>query len=637
MDKSDKEIYVGLDNPNLKKYTKAILLHAWGSDPEKAFFPWLKEELESRGLEVVAPKLPNAKNPDFDEWLKKLEEIGTDEQTLIIGRSLGGTLALAAAMRGNAIGKLIDVCTPLENEAIPEFFEKIGKWDFEKIRKNIKESVVIHSSNDPYIPNKTSEKISKELNAPLVVVEDADHFTDENYPEILNACDLWNQDPDTFDTWFSSGQWAYTTLGFSEKNPGQDFLEYYPSDTMIMGRDILPFWAFRMIVLSLYRTRQVPFKNLYFTGLVRDEHGQKMSKSKGNGIEPLEMIEKYGTDAVRLALVIGSAPGNDLNLGESKIEGQRNFITKLWNVARFILEQVSSSGLKAEAGAALKDLTPADAWIIGKMNDLIQGVQGNLENYQFSLAAEKLREFTWHSLADWYLEVSKIEQNPAKNLLLYQILQDLLRLWHPFIPFVTERIWSELDNDSDLLMTDSWPQANFYEEVLKSKELAPRSAEEFELAKEVITAIRAARAENKVEPKRKIGVVIYAQSKEKIAALEKQRDLITGARTGIEESKLEIKTTGPKIKQAILAQVTQFDEKIDIYLLDALDQEKEKQRLNKEIQALEKVIPSLEKKLANPAFVQNAPKEVVKAEKAKLDQWQAKLTGFKKQLEELGN
>ncbi len=445
----------------------------------------------------------------------------------------------------------------------------------------------------------------------------------------------WRQDPDTFDTWFSSGQWAYSTLGYDKENPGPDFLEYYPSDTMIMGRDILPFWAFRMIILSLYRTGQVPFKNLYFTGLVRDEQGQKMSKSKGNGIEPLEMIEKYGTDAVRLALIIGSAPGNDLNLGESKIEGQRNFITKLWNVARFILEQVDHSKLKAESGAALEELTPADAWIANKMNDLIQEVRENLENYQFSLAGEKLREFTWHSLADWYLEVSKIEQNPAKKFLLYQILQDLLRLWHPFIPFVTEKIWEELPDQKNLLIVDRWPREEFYQDILNSENIAPQAVEEFEIAKEVITAIRAARAENKVEPKRKIGATIYAG--DRVESLEKQRSLLTQSRTGIEEAKLEIKESGPKVKQAILAQATPFDQKIDIYLLEALDQEKEKQRLEKEVQALEKVIPNLEKKLANPSFVSNAPKEIIQAEKAKLDQWQTKLAGFKKQLEELKN
>lgn len=404
----------------------------------------------------------------------------------------------------------------------------------------------------------------------------------------------WIQDSDTFDTWFSSGQWAYSTLDYPD---GDDFKKFYPSDVMVMGRDILPFWAFRMIILSLYTTRKAPFKNLYFTGLIRDEKGQKMSKSKGNGIEPLDMITKYGTDAVRLSLFIGSAPGSDMNLGEAKIASYRNFTNKLWNVARFI---ESSYGVDQTLRIDESKLTSADNWILQKFQSLIGGVTNDLAAFSFSQAAEKLQIFTWDDLADWYLEVSKFEKTSEKRAILSYILTDLLKLWHPFIPFVTEAIWREMLR-GQMLMTEPWPKVRVTE-----------YESEFSLIQEIVSGIRNARAENKVEPAKKIETVIFAGAK--AGLIEMNSETIKGLRTGIE--KLVINSQREEIKDAIFIAIGD----IEVYLIGATDKEKEKERIEKEIAEKEKFAQALQSKLGNQEFVKNAPAAIVAIERGKLEQ-----------------
>ena len=423
----------------------------------------------------------------------------------------------------------------------------------------------------------------------------------------------WIQDSDTFDTWFSSGQWAYTSLGFPD---GDDFKEFYPSDTMVMGRDILPFWAFRMIILSLYRTGQAPFKNLYFTGLIRDAEGKKMSKSKGNGIEPLEMIEKYGTDAARLSTIIGSTPGNDMNLSEEKIAGFRNMVNKLWNVSRYLIQFFdnfkNSKGEKLEIHC---DYSEADKWIMNKIKNLIKQVSFDLEKYNFSQAGEKLRKFTYNDLADWYLEVSKIERTTYKGVILRSIIDDLLKLWHPFIPFVTEVIvleWKKEWKGYKQLIIEEWPSIKSYNNININNN--------FEIIKKVIQSIRNARAENKIEPAKKIKVVIYAG--EHVELVQKNEALIKGMRTGIQE--LEIKKSGKEIAREI--KVVAGD--VVVYLIGAIDKEKENARVEKEKANLEKQIEIIKNKLANKDFIERAPGKIVELEKEKLEK-------LEKELEEL--
>ncbi|MCX6800502.1 MAG: class I tRNA ligase family protein [Candidatus Falkowbacteria bacterium] len=424
----------------------------------------------------------------------------------------------------------------------------------------------------------------------------------------------WIQDNDTFDTWFSSGQWAYTALGYPNE---KDYKEFYPSDTMIMGRDILPFWAFRMIILSLYRTRQVPFKNLYFTGLVRDSHGQKMSKSKGNGIDPLNMIERYGTDAVRLSLLIGSAPGNDMNLGEAKIAGYRNFSNKLWNISRYILGNYETPN---EDLTKVNKLTLADRWILTKLHVLIAETTEHLNNYQFSLAGEKIKEFTWTDFADWYLEVAKFEKTKSKPIILYNILENILKLWHPFMPFVTEAIWTQLEKNN-LLLIEEWPQAD-------PEKIHESSLLNFETIKNIITQIRNARNEYGIKPTDQIQATIL--TKNKVDLVETNANLIKKLRTGL--SDLIVIKEGEKIKNSIY--ITLSD--IEIFInAETVDFEKEKKRLEKEILNKTNALKILEKKLSNQEFIANGPKDVVDSELSKLNTWKKELLQLNTRLSNL--
>jgi len=266
------------------------------------------------------------------------------------------------------------------------------------------------------------------------------------------------QDSDTFDTWFSSGQWPFITLGYPD---GNDFKTYYPTSVMETAADILQFWVARMIMLGIYRTGQVPFKNVYLHGLVRDAKGQKMSKSKGNVISPLDVTEKFGTDALRMGLVIGNTPGTDLNLDPQKVGAYRKFANKLWNIARFILTETEG------AGASKEKLSSDDKKILERLSEISKDVTNDLENFRYHLAGEKLYHYVWHEVADTILEESKpilagsdAEAKLSRQHTVYTILTTSLKLLHPFMPFVTEEIWSHLpEKDSELLMVSSWPRS----------------------------------------------------------------------------------------------------------------------------------------------------------------------------------
>ncbi len=433
------------------------------------------------------------------------------------------------------------------------------------------------------------------------------------------------QDEDTLDTWFSSGLWTFSVLAQKPEQiklesgklviDSQDFRDFHPTQVLETGRDILFFWVARMIIMTTYALEDIPFFDVYLHGLVLDGEGKKMSKSKGNVIDPLEMAEKYGTDATRLSLVVGTAPGNDFRISEEKIQSFQKFVNKLWNIARFII--TNSSYLSRNFAFSQEDLTLADRWILGKMRRLIEEIEEGLKKYDFSLVAEKLREFTWDDLADWYLEISKFEKNAGKEKVLRKILEDLLKLWHPFIPFVTESIWQELGKDK-FIMEEEWPKVDDYK---------VDKGDDFELVKDIIGSIRSARAENKVEPTRKVKAVIYADNKTEL--LRGQETLIKNLRTGIEE--LEIKETGEKIKKAIYI----TEGKTEIYLLGAVDPEKEKKRLTKEKEKLEKIIKNIENKLNNKEFIKKAPREIVERERGRLENFKTELERVREKLKEL--
>jgi valyl-tRNA synthetase len=424
----------------------------------------------------------------------------------------------------------------------------------------------------------------------------------------------WVQDEDTLDVWFSSGLWTFSTLGWPEKT--KDLETFHPTTVMETGYDILFFWVARMIIMTTYALGEIPFKNVYLHGLIRDEKGRKMSKSLGNGIDPLDMIDKYGTDALRMSMIIGCSAGSDMNLGESKIEGYRNFTNKLWNISRYILMNFEFRILNFELND--KKLTLADKWILSGLNNLILETTNHLDKYEFSLAGEKIRTFVWDDFADWYIEICKIEKD--KDEILFYVLTTVLKLLHPFMPFVTEEIWSKI-NTEKLLMITKWPET-------ESRIMNLESSKEFEKIKELITSVRTARAENKIEPAKKINAIIYAGNDTEM--ISSQSEIIKRL-ARIEN--LEIKTTGEKPNQAIAIVVGTIE--IYLPLADLLDLELEKKRITDEIEQTKKYIKQIEEKLNNEEFVKNAPEKIVAQEKEKMQSSKEKLEKLENSLKSI--
>jgi valyl-tRNA synthetase len=441
----------------------------------------------------------------------------------------------------------------------------------------------------------------------------------------------WTQDPDVLDTWFSSGMWTFSTLGwpdnFQDGKKSNDLKKFHPTQVLETGYEILTLWVSRMIMMSLFAIGEIPFENVYLHGMVLDEHGKKMSKSKGNGIDPMDVIAQFGTDAVRLSLLIGNTPGNNLRIGEEKIAGMRNLINKLWNISRYIEASYKISELQNTTIDIIEKnnkLTIADQWIISKFVNLEKEVSSNIKTYRFSEAGEKLKEFTWNDLADWYLEISKTETNiQEKSTILKTILSDLLKLWHPFIPFVTEKIWQELFSDK-LLMVENWPTTTKYQAIN-----SPIILKDFSLFQHLITTIRNIRAQYKIKPSQKVDLIIYAHKQTSL--IQQQKLLIQNLKTGID--KITIQEVGKKINQAHYEVIDNIE--IYIPLNNIIDIDKEIKGLNNEIISTKNFISNIEIKLNNSAFINNAPREIITGEEQKLLSQKNKLKKLKKYLESL--
>ncbi|MFH0951340.1 MAG: valine--tRNA ligase [bacterium] len=424
----------------------------------------------------------------------------------------------------------------------------------------------------------------------------------------------WQQDSDTLDTWFSSGMWTFSTLGWPRNlvdgHKRNDLARYHPTQLMETGYEIITLWISRMIMMSLFALQEVPFSTVYLHGLILDKNGKKMSKSKGNGIDPLDMIAAYGTDAVRLSLLVGTTPGNDVRMFADKIAGYRNFVNKLWNISRFMLGTISQPQIDI---VRPQPVTLADHWILSKLDRVVVQVTQGLENYDFSSAGDQLKEFTWNELADWYLEIAKIEGD--KEFMLNYILNTILKLWHPFMPFVTEAIWNEIYGSERLLLVEKWPQ---------SPDQPEPAVADMEVVKHVITAIRQARSLNKLQPTQLAKAVIYAA--DQTVLLQGQAQLIQRLRTSLKE--IEIKEQGEKLSGAIYISLGS----IDIYLLADLDPVKEKERLTKAMAKLDQLIAGTEAKINNPEFLAKAPTEIVEQEKTKLADWRLEQDKLRQQL-----
>lgn len=448
-------------------------------------------------------------------------------------------------------------------------------------------------------------------------------------PEKCPSCSSASltQDPDTLDTWFSSGLWTFSTLGWPKET--EEFKTFHPSSWMQMGHEILFFWMARMILMSTYALDEIPFKDVYIHGILRDEKGNKFSKSAGNNIDPLDVIEQYGTDALRLSLISGIAPGNDSKFYEEKVVGARNFINKLWNISRFILQK--TKGVKNDKKITCDNLTVFDKMILEKMRDLSRDVAEDMQKYRFSQAAEKLHGFTWHDFADWYLEVSKFEDNTeTKDQILRMVLEDLLALWHPFIPFATEEIWQQLSKPEPLIISPL-PDQQKYQELIGLNDAESINAE---IIQEIIGTVRNMTKEYTDTVK---GVAILINDAERALGAEdlvtSHENLIKKLRTGV--SHINFIANKTEIPDNVISQTTVHGVTIIIPLEGLIDMEAEKEKKEKECDELQKYIDGLTKRLSNDDFVKNAPKDIVEKEKEKLHGAENKLREARAYLEKI--
>ena len=430
------------------------------------------------------------------------------------------------------------------------------------------------------------------------------------------------QDPDTLDTWFSSALWPFSTLGWPEQT--EELKYYYPTNTLVTGYDIITFWVSRMIVAGMEHMKQKPFDTVLIHGLVRDAQGRKMSKSLGNGIDPLEVIANYGADALRFMLATGNAPGNDMRFMEEKVTASRNFANKIWNAARFIMMNLPDD-FKADDLPA--NLNVEDKWIVSKFNTLAKEIGENLEKFELGVAVSKLYDFIWDVYCDWYIELTKPriaaggETEATAQQVLVWVMKGMLKLLHPFMPFITEEIWQALVNDGSAIMLQDFP---VYDEKLTFTD----DETAFEKIIAGIKGIRNCRGEMNVPPSKKAKLFIETQQKDIFAKGEMFFERLAYAS--------EV-TIADKVEENDCVTVVTDCARFFIPLSDIIDVEKETARLNKDKEKVQKDIDFLSKKLSNEGFIAKAPAQLIEAEKAKLAKAEEKMAKINESLEALKN
>ena len=441
------------------------------------------------------------------------------------------------------------------------------------------------------------------------------------------GCTHFHQDEDTLDTWFSSALWPFSTLGWPDKTPEMEY--FYPTDVLVTGYDIIFFWVIRMVFSGLEQTGKTPFHHVLIHGLVRDSQGRKMSKSLGNGIDPLEVIDKYGADALRLTLITGNAPGNDMRFYWERVESSRNFANKVWNASRFIMMNLEKAEVPEKMDLA--DLTGADKWILSKVNTLAKDVTENMDKYELGIAVQKVYDFIWEEFCDWYIEMVKprlySDTDSTKGAALWTlktVLGNALKLLHPYMPFITEEIYCTLHPEEESIMISSWP-------VFKEEWNFAKEEEAVEIIKEAVRSIRNVRTGMNVPPSRKAKVFVTAED-EKIRKIFEEGEVFFAPLA--HASQVVVQKDKAGIEEDAVSAVTS---KAVIYMpfAELVDVEKEIERLKKEEERLTKELARVNGMLGNERFISKAPKAKVDEERAKLERYTSMMEQVKERLAQL--
>ena len=430
------------------------------------------------------------------------------------------------------------------------------------------------------------------------------------------------QDPDVLDTWFSSALWPFSTLGWPDDT--EDLRYFYPTDVLVTGYDIIFFWVARMIFSACEQTHKPPFHTVLIHGLIRDPQGKKMSKSAGNGVDPIEMIDRFGADALRFNIITGNSPGNDTRFYVERCEAMRNFANKLWNASRFVMMNLNVSDC-----ALPERLELPDKWVLSKFNTLAGEVRENLDKYELGIAAQKIYDFIWDTYCDWYIELAKARLNGsdaearegAERVLLY-VLTGILKLLHPFMPYITEEIYQAIPHECEALIIAPYPK---YDEALSF----PAEEQSFELVMDAIRAIRSRRADMNVPPSRKAKVIVATAEKATFVSGAPYIQRLASA------SEVEIVDAGYEAAPGMVT-VTTHSARLLMPMAELVDLEAERARLNKELEKARKQLEAQEKKLANESFVSRAPEAVVNAERERAEKAKALIANLEGSLKELG-
>ena len=430
------------------------------------------------------------------------------------------------------------------------------------------------------------------------------------------------QDPDVLDTWFSSALWPFSTLGWPDDT--EDLRYFYPTDVLVTGYDIIFFWVARMIFSACEQTHKPPFHTVLIHGLIRDPQGKKMSKSAGNGVDPIEMIDRFGADALRFNIITGNSPGNDTRFYVERCEAMRNFANKLWNASRFVM-----MNLNVNDCALPERLELPDKWVLSKFNTLAGEVRENLDKYELGIAAQKIYDFIWDTYCDWYIELAKTRLNGsdaearegAERVLLY-VLTGILKLLHPFMPYITEEIYQAIPHECEALIIAPYPK---YDEALSF----PAEEQSFELVMDAIRAIRSRRADMNVPPSRKAKVIVATAEKDTFVSGAPYIQRLASA------SEVEVVDAGYEAAPGMVT-VTTHSARLLMPMAELVDLEAERARLTKELEKARKQLEAQEKKLANESFVSRAPEAVVNAERERAEKAKALIANLEGSLKELG-